>query len=397
MNRSQLIVFFFAAAVAACAGCRPSGAGKAAAPTVPAVLVAQPIPRKVNEWDEFTGRLASPETVELRGRVSGYIEHVHFKEGSEVKQGDLLLTIDQRPYQAAVDRLKADAGAARARAELARGEAKRAEGLAATKAISTDTYETRLKTAEQAEQAVVSAEAALKSASLDLEFTEVRAPISGRISNARVTAGNLVIGGSAPNTTLLTTIVSLDPLYCYFDADEASALRYRQLHREGKRTAALFSAIPAEMALGNEQGFPHKGVIDFVDNQVNPANGTIRARGVFPNPDKLMAPGFFARVRIPGVGEYDAVLIRDTAISTDQGRLFVLTVDAGNKTVYRPIKTGPMVDGLRVVQEGLTAADRVIISGLMSARPGVIVQPQSAAMSTNILPTAAGSPSAATP
>src|SRR5690349_18999320 len=180
----------------------------------------------------------------------------------------------------------ADLGAARARAELARGEAERGEGLAATKAISTDSYETRLKTAEQAEQAVHSAEAALQSAKLDLEFTEVRSPITGRISNARVTSGNLVLGGSSPNTTLLTTVVSLDPLHCYFDADEASVLRYRQLHREGKRASAIFSPIPAEMALGNELGYPHKGVIDFVDNQVNPTTGTIRARGLFANPDK---------------------------------------------------------------------------------------------------------------
>jgi RND family efflux transporter MFP subunit len=364
-------------------GCGKSTAPKSAAPITPAVSIAQPIPRKVNEWDEFTGRLASPETVEVRARVSGYIDKIHFKEGSDVKQGDLLVTIDQRPYQATVDRLKADLGAARARGELARAEAKRGESLAATKAISTDTYETRLKTAAEAEQAVLSAEAALKSAQLDLEFTEVRAPISGRISNARITAGNLVTGGSTANTTLLTTIVSLDPLYCYFDADEASALRYRQLHREGKRVSAIFNPIPAEMALGNEQGFPHKGTVDFVDNQINPATGTIRARAVFANPDHLMAPGFFARVRIPGVGEYQAVLIRDSAISSDQGRLFVLTVDDKNKTVYRPIKTGPIVDGLRVVREGLSTSDRVIVSGLMSARPGVIVVPQVIPMSTN--------------
>jgi RND family efflux transporter MFP subunit len=376
------------------AGCSRAGP-KSAPPITPAVSVAQPIPRKINEWDEYTGRLASPETVEVRARVSGYIEKVHFKEGGEVKQGDLLVTIDQRPYQASVDRLKAEMGGARARAELARGEAKRAEGLAATKAISIDTYEQRRQTAVQADEAVLSAEAALKAAQLDLEFTEVRAPLTGRISNARVTAGNLVVGGSSANATLLTTLVSQDPLYCYFEADEASVLRYRQLHREGKRTSALFATILAEMELGNEQGFPHKGQIDFVDNQVNPATGTIRARAVFPNPDKLMSPGFFARVRIPGVGQYDAVLVRDSAISSDQGRLFVLTVDATNKTVYCPVKTGPMVEGLRVVREGLTANDRVIVSGLMSARPGVPVQPQTVAMSTNIL--AAAVPNTARP
>ena len=364
-------------------GCKPSTAPGGAAPVKPVVTAAQPIPRTVDEWDEFTGRLASPETVEIRARVSGYLEKVHFKEGGEVKQNDLLFTIDPRPYQAAVDRARAEVGAARARSELARGEAKRAEGLASNKAISTDTYETRLKTAAQAEEAVRSAEAALKLAELDLEFTEVRAPISGRISDARVREGNLVTGGTAASSAVLTTIVSLDPIYCYFEADEASVLRYRQMHREGKRVAAMFGRVPAEMALGNEQGFPHKGEIDFVDNEVKPATGTIRARAVFPNADKLMAPGFFARVRIPGNGEYQAVLVRDSAISSDQGRHFVLVLDGDNKAIYRPIKLGPVLDGLRVVREGLEASDRVLVSGLMTARPGMAVQPQMVPMATN--------------
>jgi RND family efflux transporter MFP subunit len=355
--------------------------------------VAHPVQQKVKEWDEFTGRLSSPETVEVRARVSGYIEKVHYKEGSDAKQGDLLFTIDQRPYQAVVDRLKAELGAARARAELASGEAKRAEGLVANKAISTDTFETRVKTAAEGAQAVLAAQAALQAAQLDLEFTEVRAPITGRISNARVTAGNLITGGSTANATLLTTIVSVDPIYCYFDADEASVLRYRQLYREGKRVSAMFEPIAAEMELGNEQGFPHKGRIDFVDNQLNPATGTIRARGVFSNADRLMSPGFFARVRIPGSGEYEAVLIRDSAIGSDQGRAFVLTVDDKDIATYRAVKLGPIIDGLRVVREGLSQMDRVIISGLMTARPGLQVKPQTVAMSTNAPATAQLQPS----
>lgn len=364
-------------------GCQKKQTASAAAPPPPQVTVAAPIPRAVNEWDEFTGRLASPETVEIRARVSGYIEKVHFREGGDVKQGDLLFTIDPRPYQAVVNRLKAELGAAKARAELAQSEAKRAEGLAATQAISTETFETRSKTAQQAGEALRSAEAALQAAELDLEFTNVRAPISGRISNARITTGNLVTGGSTANSTLLTTIVSLDPIYCYFDADEASALRYRQLHREGRRVSGLFNQIPAEMALANETGFPHKGFVDFVDNQLDAATGTIRARAVFPNQDKLMAPGFFARVRIPGVGEYQAVLVRDSAIGSDQGRPFLLTIGADNVAAYRPVTTGPIVDGLRVIREGVSASDQVIISGLMAARPGQKVNPQSAPMSTN--------------
>jgi len=360
---------------------------KSNAPIAPAVSVAHPIARTVNEWDEFTGRLSSPETVEVRARVSGYIEKVHFKEGSEVKQGDLLFTIDRRPYQAIVDRARAELAAARARAELATGEAKRAEGLVASKAISTDAFETRTKTATEAAEAVHSAQAALTAAELDLEFTEVRAPITGRISNARVTAGNLVTGGNTAGATLLTTVVSLDPIYCYFDADEASVLKYRQLYREGKRKTPLQEPIPAEMALGNEAGFPHKGQVDFVDNQLNAASGTIRARGVFPNPDKLMAPGFFARIRVPGVGEYPAVLIRDSAISSDQGRAYVLTVDDKNTVVYRAVSPGPLLDGLRVIRDGLKESDRVIVAGLMSTRLGLTVQPQLVDMSTNTVTT----------
>ena len=375
-------MFIILAGIAA--GCGKSGA-KNATTSAPTVSVAHPIPRMVNEWDEFSGRLASPETVEIRARVSGYIAKVHFKEGSDAKLGDLLFTIDQRPYQAVVNRAKADLAAARARAELAQGEAKRAESLVASKAISTDLFETRMKAATEANEIVHSTEAALQTAELDLEFTEVRAPIAGRISNARITAGNLVTGGNTAGATLLTTIVSLDPIYCYIDADEASVLKYRQLYREGKRKTPIYEPIPAEMGLGNEQGFPHKGQIDFVDNQLNPATGTIRARGVFPNTDKLMSPGFFARVRIPGNGEYQAVLIRDSAILSDQGKPYVLTVNETDAVAYRAVTTGPLQDGLRIIRDGLKENDRVIVAGLMAARLGLTVQPQNVEMSTNVV------------
>lgn len=366
----------------ALAGCGKPAA-KSGAPVAPVVSVALPIKRNVTEWDEFTGRLASPETVEIRARVSGYIEKVHFKEGGEVAQGDLLFTIDQRPYQAVVDRARAELTAARARAELAAGEAKRAEGLVANKAISTDTFETRIKSATEANAVVRSAEAALTAAELDLEFTEVRAPISGRISNARVTAGNLVIGGNTAVATLLTTIVSLDPIYCYIDADEATVLKYRQMYRAGVRKIPLVEPMAAEMALGNETGFPHKGQVDFADNQLNPASGTIRARAVFPNADKLMLPGFFARVRIPGPGGFQTLLVRDSAIGSDQGRAYLLLVDDKDIVTYRPVTIGPLVDGLRVIRDGLKETDHVIVTGLMNARLGLTVQPQLVAMSTN--------------
>ncbi len=356
------------------AGCRPP-TQPASAPPAPTVSVALPTPTQVNEWDEFTGRLVSPETVEVRARVSGYIEQVHFKEGGDVQQGDLLFTIDQRAFRAVVDRARAELGAARARAELATGEARRAEGLAASRAISTDTFENRVKSATEANEAVRSAEAALAIAQLDLEFSEVRAPIAGRISNARVTAGNLVTGGNSSGTTLLTTIVSLDPMQCYFQVDEASALRYRQLYREGRRASALFEQVPAEMGLGDESGFPRKGNIDFVDNELDPTTGTIRVRAVFPNADRLMSPGFFARIRVPGSGEYPAVLVRDSALGSDQGRPYVLVVADSDEVLYRPVRIGPLIDGLRAVREGLSPSDRVIVSGLMAARPGQKVNP----------------------
>ena len=223
------------------------------------------------------------------------------------------------------------------------------------------------------------AEALLKAAELDLEFTRIRSPINGRISDARVTKGNLVTGGTK-DATLLTTVVSLDPIYCFIECDERSALKYREMHKLGTRKSAMFAEIPAQMALANQSGFPHQGHLDFVDNVLNPATGSIRARAVFENQDRLMSPGFFARVRIPGSGEYEGMLILDQAIADDQGRSFVWVIDADNKASYRPVVTGPLQDGMRVVREGLKAEDRVVINGLMSVRNGVTVVPQDAEM-----------------
>lgn len=358
-------------------GCKPAAAASKAqaAPPPPTVTVAKPILRKVIEWDEYTGRLAAPEMVEIRARVSGYLDTIHFKEGTEVKAGELLFTIDPRPYEAAVQRATAEASNARSRADLAATEAKNAEHLRDSQAISTEEYERRIKAAAEAEGTVRALEAALKTVQLDLEFTQIRAPVSGRISNARVTKGNLVTGGTK-DATLLTTLVSMNPIYCYMDVDERSALRYRELHKEGSRVSALFGQIPAQMGLINQTGFPHEGVIDFVDNQLDPATGTIRARGVFKNEDRLMSPGFFARVRIPGTGEYEALLVLDQAVADDQGSSFVWVIDAENKAVYRPVKLGPLTDGLRIVREGLKADDRVVINGLMTVRNGIKVNPQ---------------------
>lgn len=370
-----------AALLMAATGCKPDGAAKsqAAAPPPPAVTVATPIARKVIEWDDFTGRLAAPESVEIRARVSGYLDTIHFTEGAEVKAGDLLFTIDPRPYEAVVQRAAAEASSARNRADLAATEAKNADQLRDNKAISSEEHERRVKAAAEAEGAVKAAEAVLKTAALDLEFTQVRSPVNGRTSTARVTKGNLVIGGTK-DATELTTVVSLDPIYCYVEVDERSTLKYRALYKSGKRDSALFGKVKATMGLADQTGFPHEGYIDFVDNILNPATGTIRARGVFPNKDRLMAPGFFARVRIPGSGEYEGMLIVDQAVGDDQGRSFVWVIGAEDKAEYRPVVLGPTLEGLRIVREGLKATDRVVINGLMSVRPGIKVNPQQGEM-----------------
>lgn len=343
------------------------------------ITVAKPISRRLKDWDEFTGRLNAREKVEVRARVSGYLTQVSFKEGAEIKAGDLLFTIDPRPYEAVVQRAEALLAQIKTTAELANIEAKNATTLRQGQVISTEEAERRLKSAAGEQSAVRAAEAMLNAAKLDLEFTQIRAPISGRISDARVTEGNLVTGGTK-DATLLTTIVALDPIYCDIEVDERSALKYREMHKSGERESALFVRIPAEMALVNQEGWPHKGEIDFVDNEINPTTGTIRARAVFPNKDRLMSPGFFAKVRIPGSGEYEALLIRDAAVGDDQGSSYVWVLDAEDKAVYRPITLGPLLDGLRIVRSGLTTDDRVIILGLMGVRNGNATKPTLADM-----------------
>ncbi len=381
MPRPSCVLLGLAGVLLALPACQRGESADAASapPPPPEVTVAKPIARKLTDWDEFTGRLASREMVEVRARISGYLTEVSFKEGAEVKQGDLLFTIDPRPYEAAVQRAEAMLQEARTAAELAVVEAKNATALREGQAISAEESERRLKNVAAGEASVRGMEAALRSAELDLEFTQIRAPISGRISYARVTEGNLVTGGTK-EATLLTTIMALDPIYCYIEVDERSSLKYRQMYRDGTRASGLFTKVPAEMALVSEQGWPHQGHIDFVDNQVNSETGTILARAVFPNPDRLMAPGFFAKVRIPGSGEYDGLLIRDMAVGDDQGGSYVWVLDAEDQAVYRPVELGPLMDGLRVVRNGLSAADRVVILGLMSVRNGIKLKPALADM-----------------
>jgi RND family efflux transporter MFP subunit len=344
------------------------------ASTPPVVSVIQPITREVVEWDEYIGRLEAPESVEIRARVSGYLDKIHFKEGKEVKKGDLLFTIDPRPYQAEYDRTEAEHQRAESQADLAKNDAERAKRLIATKAISEEDFDTKTRSYTSALAALKATQAAVDSAKLNLEFTEVRSPIQGRTSRAIVTAGNLISGGvSGAGATLLTTVVSQDPLYCYVDVDERSILKYLQLRREGKRESALDKPIPVEMTLADEVGYPHKGFTDFVDNKIDPNTGTLRCRGVFPNPERTLGPGFFARMRIPGSGKYPALLIPDRALGADQAQKFVYVVNTEKKVEFRPVKIGPMIDGLRVVKEGLKPGEQIIAEGLMRVRPGIVV------------------------
>ena len=356
---------------------RPPQAPAPASPPSP-VTVSRPLGIEMVEWDEFIGRLEAPASVEIRARVSGYLEKIHFKEGSDVKAGDLLITIDPRPYQAVVDRAQADFERAQVHVELARMESKRAKALIESKAIAVEEIEQRHQALAEAEAGLRSARATLETATLDLEFTQLKSPITGRVGQALVTEGNLVSGGSNnSNATVLTNIVSVDPIHCYLDVDEQSALKYRELRRLGKRASALDQEIVAEMGLANEQGFPHKGVIDFVDNRLDPSTGVIRSRALFANPGGAMAPGFFARVRIPGSGKYAALLVRDNAVGSDQGKPFLFVVGADKIVKQVPVEIGPLHAGLRVVKSGITKDDLVIVDGVALARNGVRVDVKS--------------------
>jgi multidrug efflux system membrane fusion protein len=351
------------------AACKPPAPQ---APPPPAITAAPAIGRTVNEWDEFTGRIEAVGYVEVRPRVSGFIEKVAFTEGKEVKQGEVLFVIDRREYQDALDRARAELARAKSQADLAKRESERAEPLVKENAISREEYDARVSGSAQANAAIHAAEAAVRTAQLNLEWTRVRAPISGRISRAEVTAGNVVQGG-APEPTLLTTIVSVDPVYVYFEGDEQAYLRYNQLARDGKRQSSRLARNPVRMELANETGFPHTGYMDFVDNQLNPNTGTIRARAVFSNKDRFFTPGLFARIQLLGSGKFDAVLVQDGAIGTDQDRKFVYVLKPDSTVEYRDIELGRIVDGLRVVRKGVVPGDNVVINGLQRIRPGMKV------------------------
>jgi multidrug efflux system membrane fusion protein len=359
--------------VLAMAGCS-SQAEPNAAPPPPEVSVAQVLNKSVSEWDEFTGRVSAVETVELRPRVSGYVERVAFQEGQEVHKGDLLFVIDQRRYQAQLAQAQAELERARAEARLAKAQDERAQTLVEAKAISREEFETRRASTTQSNAAVRAAEAAVENAALDLQFTQVRAPIDGRAGRALVTEGNL----AQADATLLTTVVSQDPVYIYFESDEQSFLRYQELARKGERAE---SKNPVRVGLANEQGYPHEGTVDFVDNQVDSKTGTIRARAVLRNPNRVFTPGLFARVQLEGSAQFKAMLIDDKAVLTDQDRKYVYVLGPKNAATRKDVVLGRMVDGLRVVESGLAPTDKVIVHGVQKVFfPGMPVTPKTIAM-----------------
>ena len=348
-----------------------------AAPAPPAVTVAQPVKRTVTDWDEFTGRFEAVEEVQVRARVGGFVTSVEFRDGAIVHAGDLLYVIDARPFEAVALQADGQLSDARAKAELAKRELDRALTLNQTQAVSDSVVDQRRQTLQAARAAEMQAEGALKAAQLNIEFTHVLAPITGRASRHLITAGNLV-QGSEGGATLLTSIVSLDPIYLYFDVDEATFMKNNRLWFEGKRPSSRDTPNPVQVTLTGETKPSHDGKMDFLDNRMDVSTGTLRSRAVIPNKDLSILPGQFGRVRLIGSAPYEALLLPDTAIATDQSRKIVFVVKDDHTVEARPVTLGPLDEGLRVIRDGLKAEDKVIVDGIQRARVGAKVTPQTA-------------------
>src|SRR6516165_6645017 len=353
-------------------GCKPQGQSQPPSVPPPPVTVATPIRKEVVEWDEYTGRTEAVESVEIRPRVSGYIDQISFKEGQLVKPGDVLFVIDPRPYQDVLDQANANLQSADAERQLQVANLARAERLFKTNVTAKEQYDTNVAERNKAEAQFVQVRAAANSALLNMDFTQVKSPIQGRISRQLVTRGNLVQADS----TVLTKVVSVDPIYAYFNVDQRTVQKYHDQIQRGQLQDPRVSAMPVYLQFEGETGFPHEGVIDFVDITYNPSTGTLQIRGRFQNDDASLYPDAFVRVRIAGTPKHDAILITDRAVGTDQGQKFVLLVDDNSVVQVRPVELGPIVDGLRVVRNGLALSDRVIINGLVNARPGSKVTAQ---------------------
>ena len=346
------------------------------APPAPKVVVSKPIAKQITRWDEFTGRFEPMEQVEVRPRVSGFIDKIHFKDGQMVQRDDVLFTIDPRPYQIALDAAKADVMKAKAQVVFAAADFERGEQLVSSRTVPVKELEQRRANLDTSVAASQSADATLRNADLNVQWTEVRAPLSGRISDRKVDVGNLVSGGQGSTTTLLTTIVRLDPIYFVFEASEADYLRYARLAVSGGRESSRDAPTPVQVNLADETNWPHHGVMNFVDNRLNARSGTIRGRALLDNKDLFLAPGTFGRARLFG-GDIQALLIPDQAISSDQASKVVMTIGPDNKIVPKPVVLGPIAEGLRVIVSGLNSADTVVISGLANpfVRPGAVVDP----------------------
>jgi multidrug efflux system membrane fusion protein len=344
-------------------------------PAPPVVTVAPVERQELIEWDEFTGRTEPVESVEVRPRVSGYIQEVRFQSGQLVKKGDVMFVIDPRWHQAEFDRRQAEFEQASVRLDNARREADRTPQLLANNAISMEESEARQSRHQEAKAALLAAQAALDSARLDLEYTQVRAPIDGRVSRALLTEGNYV-SGVAGSTTLLTTIVSVDPVYVYADIDENSLLKFNALAQARKLETNGDGKIPVELQLADEQDFLHRGYIESFDNRLNPDTGSILLRAVFPNADARVVPGLFARIRVPLSERHPVLLVDERAIGTDQAQKFVLGLTPTNTVAYRSVKLGPIIDGKRVIRAGLEPEEMIVVNGLQRVRPGMPVTPQ---------------------
>ena len=366
------VLLAFATLVVSCGESQQS-----AAPPPPTVTVAKPIKRTLSDFDDYVGRFTAVDSVEVRARVSGYLDAVHFTDGQIVKQGDLLFTIDKRPFQNTLDQARANLEQAKSNVIFTKADLDRGQQLVRDKTITDQIFEQRSQAYRNALASVGANEAAVRQAELDLQFTELRAAVNGRIGDRRVSPGNLVTGGTAGNTTLLATIVSIDPIRFEFTFDEASYLRYERMFKLDRDVSSPGAGIPVTLKLIDEKDFVHVGRMDFVDNAIDRSTGTIRGRAQFPNPNGIFTPGMFGRVRVPGSLPYEALLVPDVAIGTEQARKYVLVVGADNTVTQKYVTLAQTAgDGLRVIRDGLAADDRVIVNGLLRARPGQKVTPQ---------------------
>jgi len=371
VNAARLAVVALAAALAGC------GQGQQAAQPLPAVTVTNPVQRAVVDQDEYVGRFVAVNSVEIRSRLSGYLSEIHFQDGQLVKQGDLLFTVDRRPFEIALEQMRANLAQARANLAFAQSDLDRGQALLGNKTITEQAYDQRTQAKAVAEAAVAAQEAMVNSAELDLDqYSQLRSPIDGRIGDRRVAVGNLVTGGTGGSTTLLATIVSVDPIRFEFTFDEQSYLRYVRFASASNDVASAHGNVPVTLELIDENDFGHTGKIDFIDNVINQSSGTIRGRALFDNPEGLFTPGMFGRVRVPGSPPYTALLIPDAAIGSEQARKYVFVVDDGGVVRQKYVTPGQLDGGLRVIKDGLVASDRVIVNGLMHARPGIKVNAQ---------------------